>query len=641
VGSRFGPYHLKRLLGSGGFGEVYEAEDTSMQRVVALKLLSSSYSHNPAFRERLFREARTAGRLHDPHVVPIHRCGEIDGQLYIDMRLIDGTDLQSTLDRGGALPPARSVAIVRQIAAALDAAHAETVIHRDVKPANILLGKDDFACLVDFGLANAATDTKLTSEGTTIGSFAYLAPERLASGQVTPGADIYALACVLYECLTGVAPYEGRDEIPAIVAAHLTAPVPRPSQQRPGIPIGFDEVIARGMAKEPQERYASAGELGAAAQRALGSPAYDRAWAPTTQVPTQVPTTPTTPTAQTAQTAPTQGWVHPQSPVTPPPAHLQPPVRPRSRRRTMLTIAAIALVAVVAVVAVVVATVAIVATSRTPDPTQQAAPTSSSTAPPAMAAPATSTAPPLNATRLPIIGFGQLGGVAVSTAGDVYVVETSNPRIYKLAPNSTAPVEVPFRQLTKPKCVAVDEAGNLYVADWKQNTGRIWKLAPGAANPVELPFGEILPTGVASDAAGNVLVATRDRILQLAPGATTPTVLPFGAGLLDSVALDSAGNVYAAQMGRVLKLAPGAVSPTQLPFTQLGRAQGVAIDSQGNVYVIDNADGMGRLLKLAPGATSSTVVAAPENQSFGGVAVDAAGTVYLTENNRLLRVVPG
>ena len=338
VGSRFGPYLLRRLLGSGGFGEVYEAEDTVMHRVVALKLLSSSYSHNPAFRERLFREARTAGRLHDPHVVPIHGCGEIDGQLYIDMRLIDGTDLQSTLDRDGALTPPRAVNIVRQIAAALDAAHAETVIHRDVKPANILLGNDDFACLVDFGLANAATDTKLTSEGTTIGSFAYLAPERLVAGRVTPGADIYALACVLYECLTGSAPYEGRDEIPALVAAHLAAPVPLPSRQQPGVPVGFDEVIARGMAKEPQERYRTAGELGNAAQRALSTPVQDRGWAP--------------------QHAPTtQPWVRSPSTAARPPAPVPPPLRGKSRRRTALIIAAIAVVAAIVTAATIVATI--------------------------------------------------------------------------------------------------------------------------------------------------------------------------------------------------------------------------------------------------------------------------------------------
>jgi serine/threonine protein kinase len=148
AGSRFGHYQLRRLLGSGGFGEVYEAEDTEMHRIVALKLIAAPYSQNPVFRERLFREARNAGRLHEPHVVPIHHCGEVDGQLYIDMRLVEGTDLDTVLARSGPLDPARAVAIVRQIASALDAAHAEKMIHRDVKPANILLTEDDFACLV-------------------------------------------------------------------------------------------------------------------------------------------------------------------------------------------------------------------------------------------------------------------------------------------------------------------------------------------------------------------------------------------------------------------------------------------------------------------------------------------------------------
>ena len=142
--------------------------------------------------------------------MPIHQCGEIDGQLYIDMRLIDGTDLQHVLARDEPLSPTRAVTIVRQIAAALDAAHSAQMVHRDVKPANILLTGDDFACLVDFGLANAATDAKLTSSGTTIGTFAYMAPERLRNAEVSHRADIYALACVLYECLTGSPPYADR-----------------------------------------------------------------------------------------------------------------------------------------------------------------------------------------------------------------------------------------------------------------------------------------------------------------------------------------------------------------------------------------------------------------------------------------------
>jgi serine/threonine-protein kinase len=265
--SQFGPYRLERLLGRGGFGEVYEAFDTTKDRTVALKLLPSAISANPAFRMRLFREASTAGRLNEPHVVPIHDYGEIDGQLFIDMRLIPGTDLRTVLDQTGPLPPARAVAIVGQIASALDAAHAEQIVHRDVKPANILLTPDDFACLVDFGLANAATDAKLTTVGTTIGTFAYMAPERFADEPTDHRADIYALACVLYECLTGAAPYEASQPA-ALIAAHLSTPIPRPSQ-RSGVPAGFDDVIARGMAKSPDDRYPRAGELAAAARRVL------------------------------------------------------------------------------------------------------------------------------------------------------------------------------------------------------------------------------------------------------------------------------------------------------------------------------------------------------------------------------------
>ncbi len=269
AGSTFGHYRLLRLLGAGGFGEVYEAEDTVLHRHVALKLIAAPFSQDPVFRERLFREAQHAARLYDPHVVPIHGCAEIDGQLYIDMRLIQGTDLLNLLTRCGPLEPRRAVAIVRQVASALDAAHANRVIHRDVKPENILVDPNDFACLVDFGLANAADEARLTEMGTTIGTFAYMAPERLTDGEVDHRADVYALACVLFECLTGAAPYPSTGHR-ALISAHLTAPIPRPSQQRPGIPAAFDEVIAGGMAKEPAGRYNSAGDLALAACEALG-----------------------------------------------------------------------------------------------------------------------------------------------------------------------------------------------------------------------------------------------------------------------------------------------------------------------------------------------------------------------------------
>src|SRR6185295_6217763 len=202
VGSQIGPYRLRRLLGKGGMGEVYEAEYTVKDRIVALKLLPEAASHDPVFRKRLQREAHSAGRLQEPHVVPIHDYGEVDGLLYVDMRMIDGTDLRQMLKRYGPMTPARAVAIVRQIASALDAAHESGVMHRDVKPENILITRDDFAYLVDFGIANAATDEKLTELGTAVGTYAYMAPERFTNDEVTYRADVYALTCVLHECLT-------------------------------------------------------------------------------------------------------------------------------------------------------------------------------------------------------------------------------------------------------------------------------------------------------------------------------------------------------------------------------------------------------------------------------------------------------
>ncbi|MEE6138487.1 protein kinase [Mycobacterium sp. 050128] len=274
-GSQFGPYLLRRLVGRGGMGDVYEAEDTVRERVVALKLMSQTLSSDPVFRTRMQREARTAGRLQEPHVVPIHDFGEIDGQLYVDMRLIDGRDVATILSRYGPLKPPRAVAIVRQIGSALDAAHAAGITHRDVKPENILVSGDDFAYLVDFGIASATSDEKLTQFGTTVGTFKYMAPERFSDKDVTYRADIYALACVLYECLTGSPPYQG-DQV-SVMSAHLHQPIPRPSAARPGIPAAFDQVIARGMAKDPLDRYPTCGDLSAAAYAALATPDQDRA----------------------------------------------------------------------------------------------------------------------------------------------------------------------------------------------------------------------------------------------------------------------------------------------------------------------------------------------------------------------------
>jgi serine/threonine protein kinase len=310
VGSQIGPYRLRRLLGKGGMGEVYEAEDTVKDRIVALKLLPEAVSHDPVFRKRLQREAHSAGRLQEPHVVPIHDYGEIEGLLYVDMRMIDGTDLRKMLKRYGPMTPARAVAIVRQVASALDAAHESGVMHRDVKPENIIITRDDFAYLVDFGIANAATDEKLTELGTAVGTYAYMAPERFTNDEVTYRADIYALTCVLHECLTGSQPYPG-DSVSVVITAHLMQPIPRPSEERPGIPAAFDRVIAKGMAKKPGDRFASAGDLALAAHEALTDRDQDQAASILQR--------------STAATLP--GAVQPPDPA-PPPIHQTPPPTP-------------------------------------------------------------------------------------------------------------------------------------------------------------------------------------------------------------------------------------------------------------------------------------------------------------------------
>jgi len=276
VGSQYGQYQLRRLLGRGGMGEVYEAEDTAKDRLVALKLLPLELCRDPVFRERFHREARTAGRLQEPHVVPVHDYGEINGQLYLGMRLIDGTDLATLLKESGALTPPRAVAIVRQAASALDAAHAAGVVHRDIKPENILVTREDFAYLVDFGIASATADERLTQMGNAVGTWKYAAPERFSNAGVTESVDIYALACVLHECLTGAPPYRA-DNTGALITAHLMEPIPRPSQLRPEVPVAFDEVVARGMAKDRKDRYATAGALAQAAHEALNALDQDRA----------------------------------------------------------------------------------------------------------------------------------------------------------------------------------------------------------------------------------------------------------------------------------------------------------------------------------------------------------------------------
>ncbi|MFY9918994.1 MAG: serine/threonine-protein kinase [Mycobacterium sp.] len=289
VGTTFGKYTISRLLGKGGMGEVYEAYDVDKGRTVALKILADEYSHDENFRTRFQRESRAAAILQEPHVIPIHDWGEIDGHLYIDMRLVHGQTLTELL-AAGPLAPSRAVNIVGQVAAALDAAHAEGLVHRDIKPQNIIVTPADFAYLVDFGIAETTGDTRLTGVGTKIGTLNYMAPERFTDKPATSAVDVYALAGVLYESLTGEMPFAG-DSLEHLLAAHITLPPPRPSEANPRVPVAFDDVVARGMAKDPDDRYGTAGALGRGAQRALAG-GHSTVVTATPTAPTTGPTNP-------------------------------------------------------------------------------------------------------------------------------------------------------------------------------------------------------------------------------------------------------------------------------------------------------------------------------------------------------------
>lgn len=269
----FGPYRIEELIGQGGMGEVHRAYDTVRNRLVALKRLPAVLGTDGSFRARFRAEAALVSMLTEPHIIPVHDFGEIDGRLYIDMRLVEGEDLATLLARTGPLPASRAVSIVAQVASALDAAHSEFLVHRDIKPANLLLTAPDtsneFVYVADFGIARAVSggSTSLTATGTTVGSLDYMAPERFGDGHGDHRVDVYALGCLLFEMLTARKPFpvEG---LPAIINAHLNTSPPRPSDHVDGLPDGLDDVVSRAMAKDPDDRYVSAGALAAAAAAA-------------------------------------------------------------------------------------------------------------------------------------------------------------------------------------------------------------------------------------------------------------------------------------------------------------------------------------------------------------------------------------
>jgi serine/threonine-protein kinase len=669
-GTPFGRYRLIELIGRGGMGEVWRAHDTATNnRTVAIKLLPPHLASDSTFVQRFRREADAAAQLNNPHVIPIHNYGEIDGRLYVDMRLIEGRDLQRVL-AGGPLEPGRAVRIIEHVAKALHAAHKIGLVHRDVKPSNILLDEDDNAYLIDFGIARAADDTRLTETGIVPGTLRYMAPERLQDNADDEDSrvDIYAMACVFYECLTGRPPFGGTSHA-SLIAAHLNTPPPRPSSTRPEVSQQFDPVIEKGMAKDPDQRYATTVELAEAARDATtvriprpaptpGPGPRPGPEPPSAPQPTAVPEPapvnypsvrqqePTRPAREVFTSAPPQhrpaaegirAAEPPYSPAARWPTERPPPKvsyhhrealarqRPKWGRRKIVVVAAIILLAAAAIG---------VSGYLVSGPSQRQS-TSQHTVQQSTPGP----------TVLPFTDLRGPEGVAVDSAGGVYVSEFSNNRVVELTAGSKAQTALAFTGLKEPVGVAVDTAGSVYVADSYHD--RVVELAAGSSTQTVLPFTGLRgPGGVAVDSAGGVYVSDyfNDRVVELAAGSSTQTVLPFtGLRLPAGVAVDSAGGVYVSEFGndRVVKLAAGSSTQTVLPFTGLSHPEGVAVDGAGNIYVSDH--GNNRVVKLTTGSSTQTVLPFTGLNNPFYVAVDSAGGVYVADfsNGRVVKLAAG
>ncbi|MFV8185175.1 serine/threonine-protein kinase [Streptomyces sp. AF1B] len=263
IGRQVAGYRIEREIGRGGMAVVYRARDLRLERTVALKLLAPELARNDTFRLRFTHESRAAAAIDHPHIVPVFEAGETDGILYIAMRYVEGSDLRHLLDRRGPLAPAAVLRIAAQIASALDAAHEHGLVHRDVKPGNILVARGtdsdhpEHAYLTDFGLTKKSLSlTGFTSVGQFVGTLDYVAPEQIAGRPVDGRCDVYGLACVVYECLTGRPPFR-RDDDMALLWAHQYDRPPPPTELRPDLPPESDAVLTKALAKNPEDRHSS------------------------------------------------------------------------------------------------------------------------------------------------------------------------------------------------------------------------------------------------------------------------------------------------------------------------------------------------------------------------------------------------
>ncbi|WP_246398033.1 serine/threonine-protein kinase PknD [Mycobacterium vicinigordonae] len=689
-GTSFGKYRLIELLGRGGMGEVWRAFDTATDRVVALKILPSEISNDEVFQQRFRREAHSAARLSNPHLIPIHTYGEIDGRLFVDMQLIHGRDLQAELNNGP-LKPERAVSIIDQVAKALHAAHRGGLLHRDVKPSNILLDTDDFAYLFDFGIARATDDLALTAAGDFVGTWHYMAPERFSTSPIDSRSDIYALSCVLYECLTAQHPFPG-NTLERQITGHLTSPPPRPSTTNPGLPPGLDTVIAKGMAKHPGDRYDTAVDLARAARNALTTPPTAPQEPPTlmrpaipehvhygarlgNRPPIPMPQAPSRQTGPLHTGSPQSGPQHtaphstgPQQTAPHPTGPQQTAPHPTGPQQTAPHPTGPQQTAPHPTGPQQTAPHPTGPQQTAPHPTgpQQTAPhptgpqhtspqhvhgprTVARPLPTPPPTPAREPTPPRAAPPRPSQPWWRRKPVAISAVA-VIAVAAAVVGVVVLGKSDSGrdefqQVTLPFTGLRDPQGLSVDYGGTVYVADTQHN--RILALHPGSKTPDVLPFeGLSFPTGVTADPVGSIYVndAGNKRVLLLRTGATAPITLPFtDLSNPTGLTVDISHTVYVTDTARnrVVALADGSSTQTEVPFTGLNGPTGLVVSGDGTIYVSDG--GNNRILMLPTTTKKQVPVPFKGLKQPGGVTLDNQGAVYVTDcgNNRALKLPVG
>jgi serine/threonine-protein kinase len=498
VGRRLGPYELQSKLGSGGMGTVYRAVHRTLGQTRAIKILPPMLANDESFVKRFQREAMIAANLHHPHVVQIYDVREEDGYFYIAMELIEGSSLEDLIRQQGALPGPRIIALLRQLAEALDFAHGRSVLHRDIKPANVLVRPDGHVTLADFGIARAATQSGLSLTHGAIGTPAYMAPEIWRGEPATPAVDLYALGIMAFQMLTGRLPFP--EPTPAsLMNAHLTKPPPSPRTVAPHLPTAVERVVTRQLAKQPLARYPTAGAFVEALEEALGSGSTRRSSA-TAPVPTSNRTATTTPVGAI-----------PRPPAATP---AQTSVLPM-------------LLGAVAVVAVLIGVGAVwlgqgFGSSTTPTPTTAPAPTPGARAEtaPAAAAPAATTPVPVTPTTPPITATRGLSGGTVLptpptlTPTPAAPMPTANPEIAKwrqdLNTSKTTSGAQPVLRFPK----------TLFLPDRALDSFKYFTLLEAGFQPEALGLTNVYIIRLAMDGAGT-------------PGSTLTAAGSAGRGVFD------------------------------------------------------------------------------------------------------------